>query len=93
LQFRVVPAVGADATTPPRFLVLPAAPALPAASVVRPLALLEEMSMYFADAPAETAASDRDGPTRTWKPVCGRSGSGWTTSRRTRRRSHEIWEF
>lgn len=54
LQFRVVPAVAPDPTTPPQFLTLPALTPLPAATVTRPLALLEEMSMFFADAPAET---------------------------------------
>ncbi len=42
LQFRVVPAVAADPTTPPRFLVLPAITPLPSETVTRPLALLEE---------------------------------------------------
>jgi FtsP/CotA-like multicopper oxidase with cupredoxin domain len=54
LQFNVVPAVAPDATTPPQFLELPAIAPLPAATVTRPVALLEEMSMYFPDAPAET---------------------------------------
>jgi FtsP/CotA-like multicopper oxidase with cupredoxin domain len=53
MQFRVVPAVAPDPTTPPQFLVLPAIVPLVGGSV-RPVALLEEMSMYFADAPAET---------------------------------------
>jgi FtsP/CotA-like multicopper oxidase with cupredoxin domain len=53
LQFRVVPALAADLTTPPQFLTLPPLPQLPAASVTRKLALIEEMSMYFEDAPAE----------------------------------------
>jgi FtsP/CotA-like multicopper oxidase with cupredoxin domain len=54
LEFRVVPAIAPDTTTPPQFLKLPAAPELPPATVTRPLALLEEMSAFFADAPAET---------------------------------------
>ncbi len=53
MQFRVVPALAPDPTTPPMFLVLPPVAPLPPATVTRPLALLEEMSMYFADAPAE----------------------------------------
>jgi FtsP/CotA-like multicopper oxidase with cupredoxin domain len=52
LQFRVVPAVEADDTTPPRFLVLPPVAPLPSAVRTRPLALLEEMSADFEDAPA-----------------------------------------
>lgn len=54
LQFRVVPAIDQDLTTPPQFLQLPPIVPLPAPSVVRPVAVLEELSMYFADAPAET---------------------------------------
>jgi FtsP/CotA-like multicopper oxidase with cupredoxin domain len=53
MQFRVVSAVDADDSTPPQFLRLPAITPLPRATVTRPLALLEEMSEFFADAPAE----------------------------------------
>jgi FtsP/CotA-like multicopper oxidase with cupredoxin domain len=53
MQFNVVPALAPDPTTPPMFLTLPAIAPLPAATVTRPVALIEEMSMYFADAPAE----------------------------------------
>jgi len=45
MQFRVVPAVAADPTTPPQFLRLPAITQLPAPVRTRPLALLEMMSM------------------------------------------------
>jgi FtsP/CotA-like multicopper oxidase with cupredoxin domain len=69
LQFRVVPALAPDPTTPPQFLVLPAIAPLPAATVTRPLALLEELSAFFADAPAEarlgTVAFDVSG-NGTW---------------------------
>jgi len=51
MQFRVVPAVAPDPTTPPQFLQLPAIAPLPAPVTTRPLALLEEMSMYW-DGPA-----------------------------------------
>jgi FtsP/CotA-like multicopper oxidase with cupredoxin domain len=54
MEFRVVPAVAPDLTTPPQFLVLPAIAPLPPETVTRPLALLEEISAFFADAPAET---------------------------------------
>jgi spore coat protein A len=53
LQFRVVPSLAADPTTPPQFLTLPPLEPMPAASVTRKLALMEEMSMYFDDTPAE----------------------------------------
>ena len=45
MEFRVVPAISPDKSTPPRFLQLPALQALPASNVTRPLALMEEMSM------------------------------------------------
>ena len=45
MQFRVVPAVAADPTTPPQFLQLPTIAPLPAPVRTRPLALLEMMSM------------------------------------------------
>jgi FtsP/CotA-like multicopper oxidase with cupredoxin domain len=47
MQFRVVPAVDLDDTTPPQFLQLPAIAPLPAAVVTRPLALIEKMGMGF----------------------------------------------
>jgi FtsP/CotA-like multicopper oxidase with cupredoxin domain len=53
LRFTVVPAVAVDTSTPPEFLRLPAIAPLPPATATRPLALLEEMSAFFADAPAE----------------------------------------
>ena len=70
MQFRVVPAVGVDASTPPQFLQLPAIAPLPPATVTRRLALLEEMSMYFDDAPAEamlgTVAGDPNSAPGEW---------------------------
>jgi FtsP/CotA-like multicopper oxidase with cupredoxin domain len=53
MEFRVVPALTPDPTTPPQFLQLPAITPLPPATVTRPLALLEEVSIVI-DAPAET---------------------------------------
>ena len=47
MQFRVVPAVGADATTPPQFLQLPAITPLPAETVTRQLALIEMAGVGF----------------------------------------------
>jgi FtsP/CotA-like multicopper oxidase with cupredoxin domain len=51
MQFRVVPAVAADPSTPPQFLVLPAITRL-TGGTTRPLALLEKASA-FTDGPAE----------------------------------------
>jgi FtsP/CotA-like multicopper oxidase with cupredoxin domain len=70
MQFRVVPAAAADPTTPPRFLQLPPITPLPQETVVRPLALLEEMSAFFEDAPAEallgTVAGDPNAGPGVW---------------------------
>jgi FtsP/CotA-like multicopper oxidase with cupredoxin domain len=69
MQFRVVPAVAADPTTPPQFLVLPAITPL-TGGATRPLALLEEMSAFFEDAPVEARlgeiAGDPNTETGTW---------------------------
>jgi spore coat protein A, manganese oxidase len=46
MEFRVVPAVASDPTTPPRFLQLPVMTPLPVESNTRPLALIEMMSMH-----------------------------------------------
>jgi spore coat protein A len=94
LQFRVVPAVAADPTTPAQFLQLPAITPLPAATVTRPLALLEEASAFFPDAPAEallgTVAGDPNSNVagsltkRLWMdPVTENPAVGAT----------ELWEF
>lgn len=93
MQFRVVPALAPDPTTPPGFLQLPPAPALPAATVTRRLALLEELSAFFADAPAEallgTVSGDPNAGPATWTarfwgdPVTENPAVGAT----------EIWEI
>jgi FtsP/CotA-like multicopper oxidase with cupredoxin domain len=61
MQFRVVPTTTVDTSTPPRFLQLPAVTPLPAATVTRPLAMLEELSPFFEDAPAEALLGTVDG--------------------------------
>jgi spore coat protein A len=57
LQFRVVPAVAPDPTTPPQFLVLPAITPLPAETVIRPLALIEASAIGF-----DAQGNEVDGP-------------------------------
>ena len=59
MEFRVVPAVAADPTTPPQFLVLPPIAPLPAAVTTRKLGLIEMMSMYH-DGPAEAMLGQVD---------------------------------
>lgn len=92
MQFRVAPAAATDPTTPPAFLQLPAIPPLPPETVTRPVALIEEMSALFDDAPAEallgTVAIDGNG-TGTWskhlwmEPVTENPALGAT----------EVWEI
>ena len=53
MEFRVGPALAPDPTTPPQFLALPAITPL-SGGTERRLSLLENMSMNFEDAPAET---------------------------------------
>ena len=52
MQFKVVPALKRDNTTPPAFLQLPPIAPLPTEDTIRPLALLEVMS-EFHDGPSE----------------------------------------
>jgi spore coat protein A, manganese oxidase len=60
MQFRVVPALTVDASTPPQFLQLPTITPLPPATLTRPLALLEQVS-EFHDGPAEALLGTVDG--------------------------------
>jgi FtsP/CotA-like multicopper oxidase with cupredoxin domain len=93
LQFDVFPAVAADPTTPPSFLQLPVVTPLPAATVTRPLALLEEMSQFFEDAPVEallgTVSGDPNAAPGTWVPL------GWEdpVSENPAVGATEVWEF
>jgi spore coat protein A len=59
MQFRVVPAMAPDPTTPPQFLVLPAFTRL-TGGTPRRLALLEQMSEFFEDAPVEARLGNVD---------------------------------
>ena len=91
MQFRVVPAVAADPTTPPQFLRLPAITQLPAPVRTRPLALLEMMSMTDpmvdrGPAAAMLGVVDQDGVAmhKMWDdPVTENPMAGDT----------EVWEF
>ena len=76
MQFRVVPAVAPDPTTPPQFLQLPAITPLPTATATRRLALLEEAATGLdvdgneVEGPTEallgTVAGDPNTGTGTW---------------------------
>ena len=88
MEFRVVPAITSDPTTPPQFLQLPAIAPLPAETATRPLALLEMMSIYY-DGPAEAMLGTVNPATgmpthKMWSdPISENPSTGAT----------EIWEF
>jgi len=86
MAFNVVPAVAPDPTTPPMYLQLPAIAPLPAPATTRPLALLEEMSMYW-DGPAAAMLGTVDAGNAMHKmwadPISENPAVGDT----------EVWEF
>jgi FtsP/CotA-like multicopper oxidase with cupredoxin domain len=87
MQFRVLPAVAPDPSTPPQFLVLPAIAQLPAPVRTRPLALLEHASDFW-DGPAEamlgTVDADGNPTAKMWAdPVTENPSQGDT----------EVWEL
>jgi spore coat protein A len=87
IEFRVVPAVAPDPTTPPMFLQLPVITPLPAPGNTRSLALLEEMSSVW-DGPAAALLGNIDDSgtpiQKMWgDPVSDNPNLGDT----------EIWEF
>jgi FtsP/CotA-like multicopper oxidase with cupredoxin domain len=87
MQFRVVPAVAPDPSTPPQFLVLPAIAPLPAPVRTRRLALLERASEFW-DGPAEamlgTVDADGNPTAKMWAdPVTENPSEGDT----------EVWEL
>ncbi|MCE7986588.1 MAG: twin-arginine translocation signal domain-containing protein [Caldilinea sp. CFX5] len=67
MQFRVGARMDTDKSTPPQFLKLPPISAL-AGGTTRSLALLEEMSMVYPDAPAATLLGTFDPTTATATP-------------------------
>jgi FtsP/CotA-like multicopper oxidase with cupredoxin domain len=91
MQFRVVPAVAADPTTPPQFLVLPPITRL-TGGTTRPLALLEQASA-FTDGPAEAllgiVAGDPNTGTGTW------TAKKWedAVTEKPAVGDTEVWEF
>jgi FtsP/CotA-like multicopper oxidase with cupredoxin domain len=88
MEFRVVPAVAADPTTPPQYLQLPAIQPLPSEKTTRTLALMESVSSVF-DGPSEAKLGNVDMKTgmamhKMWgDPVSENPKVGDT----------EIWEF
>jgi len=87
MQFRVVPAVGPDRTTPPQYLRLPRIRPLPVEVTTRQLALVEVMSEVH-DGPAEAVLGhlDEDGDTvpQMWMEQITETPAVGDT---------ELWEF
>ena len=93
MEFRVVPASGRDQSTPPQFLQLPSITPLGPSTRTRPLALVEEMSAFFEEAPAAALLGTVDGdpasglvpttPMMWMEPVTENPSVGDT----------EMWEF
>jgi spore coat protein A, manganese oxidase len=88
MAFAVVPARRRDRSTPPQFLQLPAIPPSPPATRIRRLALIEELSAYFEDAPAEARLGTVD-DTGTWTAL------GWAdnVSENPAVDATELWEL
>jgi FtsP/CotA-like multicopper oxidase with cupredoxin domain len=87
MEFRVVPAVAPDPTTPPQFLVLPPIAPLPVETVTRKLALIEMMSNVH-NGPSEAMLGNVNGAgmpvEQMWSdPVTENPAVGAT----------EVWEF
>ena len=93
MRFDVVPAPAPDPTTPPQFLQLPAITPLPPATVTRPLALLEEMSAFFADAPAETLLGTVAGDPNVAPGVWARKLWVEDVTENPTVGATEVWEF
>jgi spore coat protein A len=94
LQFRVVPAVGVDDSTPPQFLQLPAITPLPAATFTRRLALIEE-----AGEGADEAEEEVEGPVEALLGIVDTEGF-WTerewmepVTENPALGATEVWEF
>jgi hypothetical protein len=93
MQFRVVPAVASDPTTPPPFLQLPALTPLPAEDVTRPLALIEASAIGF-----DAQGNEVDGPVEA---LLGVVSAGlaveklWmdTATENPKVGDTEVWEF
>jgi FtsP/CotA-like multicopper oxidase with cupredoxin domain len=93
MQFRVGPSVSVDDSTPPQFLVLPAAPELGPATVTRPVALLEEMSAFFPDASAETLLGVVSGDPNTAPGVWTKKLWMDEITENPQVGATEVWEF
>ena len=95
MQFRVVPAVGVDDSTPPQFLQLPAITPLPAETVTRPLALIEKAGEGV-ERGRKKRSRARRGAARHGRGRASpdASGCGWTpVTENPAVGATEVWEF
>lgn len=92
MQFRVVPVVAPDPTTPPANLVLPVRAPLPVETVTRRLLLAEMMSMNF-DGPAEAMLGTVDGDPGAGAAVFTRQMWMDPVTENPAPGTTEVWEF
>jgi FtsP/CotA-like multicopper oxidase with cupredoxin domain len=92
MQFNVVRASSADPSTPPSALSLPPITEL-AYGPVRPLALLEQLSTFFADAPVMTLLGTFDGDPNTSEQTWTAHGWEDPVTENPAIGATEVWEF
>jgi FtsP/CotA-like multicopper oxidase with cupredoxin domain len=92
IQFNVIPARTPDLTTPTQFLVLPPITPL-AGGITRRLALLEEMSVRFDDAPVEARLGTVDGDPNTAPASSAARMWGDAITENPGVGNTEVWEF
>lgn len=92
MQFRVGSTAGSDTSTPPRFLQLPTIAPLPG-GMRRRLALLEQMSASFPDAPAETRLGSVEGNPNTGARAWNSQKWSDTVTENPAVGAAEVWEF
>jgi FtsP/CotA-like multicopper oxidase with cupredoxin domain len=92
MEFRVVPVIGIDDSTPPQFLQLPAITPLPPETVTRRLALLEEESAFF-DGPSEALLGTVAGDPNLAPAVCTQHLWADQVSENPGVGATEVWEL
>jgi len=92
MQFRVIPAVAPDPTTPPQFLVLPTITRL-TGGTTRPLALLEHASEFFEDAPVEAQLGTVTGDPNTGTAATTAKGWEEPVTENPAVGATEVWEY
>ena len=97
LEFRVVPSVAPDPTTPPQHLVLPAITPLPPESLTRPLALIEKAvsAKGAGEPPEEVEIEGRSRPSSATSSTGCRWQRHWghEITENPTLGSTEVWEF